>query len=204
LRPNVTALWGTGDSDVYAGSFNGYIYRWDGTVWAQVFEGPGGGAGTIAAFGGALNDVYAVGKEGTLLHFDGRVWRRLETPGPPNGHESLTGVLGTPTGEVIISASGEQGRLLHGSASGGFSELGRYTARLIAMAALDDRVFFAIGDGAAELVGRDVTVVKSNFKSANLYSGKERLFFIEATQTVPSFIRFDPRKPDAPWARVFY
>ena len=204
LPPNVTALWGTGDSDVYAGSFNGYIYRWNGTAWAQVLAGPGGGAGTIAAFGGAVNDVYAVGKDGTLLHFDGQAWRSLSVPGPPNGHESLTGVIRTPTGEVFISGSGNEGRLLYGSASGGLSEFGRYAVPLIGMAVLDDRILFAIGDGAAELIGHDVKVVKSTFKTAYVSSGKGRVFFIEATQQAPGYIQFDPRQPDVPWARVTY
>jgi hypothetical protein len=204
LPPNVTALWGTGDSDVYAGTFNGHIYRWNGVLWAQVFDGPGGGAGTIGAFGGDVNDVYAVGKDGTLLHFDGQVWRRLQVPGPPNGHESLTGVLRSPAGEVFISSAGNEGRLLYGSAAGGFSEFGRYAVPLLGMASLNDRILFAIGDGAAELIDRDVTVVKSTFKSAYVSAGKGRAFFIEATQKAPGYIQFDPRQPEVPWARVTY
>ena len=89
MRPNVTALWGTGDSDVYAGVYDGHIFRWDGTAWAQVFDGPGGGIGAIRAFGGSVADVYALGLDRTILHFDGGAWRRVGIPGPPNGHEEL-------------------------------------------------------------------------------------------------------------------
>jgi hypothetical protein len=204
LPPNVTALWGTADSDVYAGTYGGHIYRWDGTAWLQVFEGPGAGNGTIQAFGGAPNDVYAVGKEGTILHFDGRAWRRLRVPDPPNGHELFTGVLRAPDGDVLISSSGDRGRLLHGSVSGGLAEFGRYSIHLIDMAPLGDRVLFATGDGAAELIGRDVKMIKSNFRTASMSPGKRRVFFIEPAQEQPRFVEFDPAKADAPWWRMTY
>jgi hypothetical protein len=204
LPPNVTALWGTGDSDVYAGTYGGHIYRWDGTAWGQVFEGPGRGGGTIRAFGGAPNDVYAVGKEDTALHFDGAAWRPLRVPGAPNGHELLTGVLRMPDGAVLISGSGDSGRLLLGSASGGLEEFGRYRVRLIDMAPLGDRILFASGDGAAELIDRDVKMIKSNFKTATMSAGKGRVFFIEPAQEQPRFAEYDPSKPDAPWWRMAY
>lgn len=204
LPPNVTALWGTGDSDVYAGTYGGHIYRWDGTTWAQVFDGPGAGNGTIRAFGGAPNDVYAVGKEGTILHFDGTEWRRLRVPDPPNGHELFTGVVRMPDGEVLISSSGDRGRLVHGSASGGLEEFGRYPIHLIDMAPLGERILFATGDGTAELIGRDVRMLKTTFKTATMSAGKGRVFFIEPAQEVPGFIQYDPRRADVPWGRVTY
>lgn len=204
LPPNVTALWGTGDSDVYAGTYGGHIYRWDGTTWSQVFDGPGGGNGTIQAFGGTPNDVYAVGKEGTILHFDGATWRRLRAPDPPNGHELITGVLPMPDGGVLISSSGDRGRLLHGSASGGLEEFGRYPIHLIDMAPLSDRILFATGDGVAELIGREVRVIKSSFKTASMSAGKGRIFFIEPAQEQPQFVEYDPSKSDAPWWRMQY
>lgn len=203
LPPNVTALWGTGDSDVYAGTYGGHIYHWDGETWAQDFEGPGQGTATIRAFGGGRNDVYVVGEDATLLHSDGNTWRPLQVPGPPNGRESLTGALRMPNGEILISASGERGRLLYGSALGGFSEFGRYAIRLIDMVPLGQRVLFATGDGAAELLGQDVTMMKS-FHSATAFAGKERLFFIESAQEVPRYVQYDPRRVDAPWGRVAF
>ena len=85
------------------------------------------------------------------------------TPGPPNGHELLTGVLPMPDGQVLISVSGDIGRLLHG-----FAEFGRYPIHLIGMVALCERILFATGDGVAELIDRDVTMIKSNFKTASI------------------------------------
>lgn len=204
LPANVTALWGTGDSDVYAGTYGGHIYRWDGATWAQVFDGPDEGNGTIRAFGGSPDDVYALGQNETILHFDGRTWTRLQVPGPPNGHETFTGLVRMSEQSVLISGAGDQGRLLEGSAAGGFEEFGRYPKRLIDMAALDGRVLFATGDGAAELTGREVTMIKSNFMTATMSPGKGVMFFIEPAQENPRYVRYDPKNQAAPWARVGY
>ena len=204
LRPNVTALWGTEDSDVYAGAYGGHIYRWDGKAWALVFEGPGGSTGTIRAFGGAPQDVYALGQDATILHFDGRTWTRLRVPGPPNGHENFNGIVYGGDGEVLIAGSGESGRLLHGSVAGGLEEFGRYPQFMFDMAPLGDRILFAIGEGVAELVGRDVQTIKSTFRTSTMSEGRERLFFIEPAQEGPRFIEYDPRNAAAPWWRVTY
>lgn len=204
LPPNVTALWGTGDADVYAGTYGGHIYCWDGASWTQSFDGPGRGRGTIQAFGGAPNDVYAVGKEGTLLHFDGAAWRAVRIPGPPNGHELLSGALRLPDGEMLISASGDVGRLLVGSAAGGFAEFGRYPIHLISMAPMGERILFATGNGVAELVGRNVTMIKSNFMTASIWPGKDRVFVIEPAQEQPRFADYNPSIADAPWWRTTF
>jgi hypothetical protein len=47
------------------------------------------------------------------------------------------------------------------------------------MAPLADRILFATGDGAAELIGRDVKMIKSHFKTATMSAGRGRVFFIE-------------------------
>jgi hypothetical protein len=204
LPPNVTALWGTSDTDVHAGTYGGHIYRWDGRVWNQVFDGPGRGGATIQAFGGTADDVYAVGKEDTILHFDGTGWRPLLARVPTNGHELLTGVLRMPEGQVLISCSGDVGRLLCGSAAGGFAEFGRYPIHLIGMAQLGERILFVTGDGIAELIDRDVTMIKSTFKTASISPGRQRVFLIEPAQAQPQFIEFDPSVTAAPWWRMQY
>lgn len=204
LRPNVTALWGTGEADVYAGTYGGHVYRWDGASWTQSFEGPGEGNGTIRALGGGPDNVYAVGAQATLLHFDGRTWRRLQVPGPPNGHETFTGVAALPTGDVLIAGSGDDGRLLSGAAEGGLQEFGRYPLPLIDMAPIDGRILFATGDGVAELIGREIQTIKSTFKTATMGVGIGRLFFVEPAQQVPCFIEYRPGVEDAPWWRTTF
>jgi hypothetical protein len=204
LLPNVTALWGTGDSDVYAGTYGGHIYHWDGTAWSQAFEGPGEGRGTIRNFGGAPKNVFAVGAESTILHFDGRRWRPLAVPGPPNGSEVFTAVHLQPEGDVLISGSGDEGRLLNGSARGGLVEFGRYTIDLIDMAGLNERILFCTGDGVAELLGRRVEMVKDTFQTITVSAGKGRLFFIEPAQEYPGFVEYDPRQGEDAWWGMEY
>jgi hypothetical protein len=201
LPPNVTALWGLDDHNVLAGTYGGHIFQWDGQSWRQSHVGPGKGNGTIAAFGGSgPNDVFAVGQQGTLLHFDGSTWRPIPVPGANNGHETFTAVHALPEGGVLISSAGDQGRLLQGTAQA-LTEFGRYDLPLIGMAALDDRVMFATGEGCAELVGRDVRTVKDSFMTVNVFPGMGRVFYIEPDQADPGFIDYDPREDEFPWWR---
>jgi hypothetical protein len=201
LPPNATAIWGTGDDDVHIGTYGGHIYHWDGAAWTQAHEGPGKGQETIRAFGGSgPQDVFAGAAASRILHFDGSAWRPLPVPGAPNGHETFTGVVARSSREVIICGSGDQGRLLHGSAAG-LAEFGRYPLQLIDMAALDARLLFATGDGIAELFGTDVRMIKSTFRTATMSAGIGRLFFIEPAQDVPKFVDYDPRHADVPWWR---
>lgn len=203
LRPNVTALWGTDDDDVFAGCFEGYIYRWDGSAWRQQMDVEDVG-GTIRAFGGIRDDVFAIGARQVLLHFDGQRWQRLRVPGTPDTSELFTAVLRLSDGSVLISGSSDEGRLLHGSAAGGLVEIGRYPIELLDMAPLGERVLFATGDGVAELIGHDVQMIRSTFMTATMSAGIGRVFFIEPAQEVPGFIEYDPRQTDDPWWGITY
>ncbi len=205
LPPNLELLWGTGDSDVYASAFRGHIYHWDGNAWTQVYEGGPSGQAAIRAFGGTgPRDVFAVGAGRTLLHFDGSGWRPLEAPPPVHPTEVFTGVHCLASGETFISSSvGAEGRLLHGSVAG-FTEFARCKMPLIAMAPLDDRLLFATGDGVAELIGHDIQMIRSTFATIALWPGKGRAFFLDPASEVPTYIEYDPRHPDLPWARNQY
>jgi hypothetical protein len=199
LPPNITALWGTGDDDVFAGTYGGHIYHWNGQQWSQTYQGPGDGNRTITAIGGPhSNDVFALGEQGALLHFNGKTWRSLPLPGAPNGNEGFTGVHPLADGTVVISAAGDEGRLLHGTASA-LTELGRYPIELIGMAALGDRLLFATGDGVAELIGRDVKMIKSSFETTTVSAGLDKLFFIEPAQEFAGYVEYKPAETEAPW-----
>jgi hypothetical protein len=204
LPPNITALWGIDDENVFVGTHGGHIYQWNGKDWRQTHEGPGRGDGTLGAFGGpAANDVFAAGRQGTLLHFDGAGWQAVLVPGESNGRETFTAVQVLPTDEVLISSAGSQGRLLHGGAQG-LTEFGRYEVPLIGMALLDDRVLFATGDGCAELVGRDVKVIKDTFQTVNVFPGRDRVFYVEAEQEYPGYVEYVPAEDEAPWWRMAF
>lgn len=200
LPPNITALWGTGDSDMHAGCYGGHLYHWNGKEWRQLHEGSNDGNTTIAAFGGTDANVYAVGAQDTLLHFDGNAWRALAVPDAgSNGNESLTGVHRLADGNVLIAASGDQGRLLHGNAAAGWTDIGRYPIELIGAAALGDRLLFATGDGVAELVGRDVKMIKDTFATAAIFPGIDRVFLIKPAQEYPGYVEYKPDEKDAWW-----
>lgn len=205
LPPNVTALWGLNDADVHAGAYGGHLFHWDGKSWSQVFEGPGGGNGTIRAFGGhAHADVVAVGQNDVVMHFDGSIWTQVRMPGVPGQNIHFNAVASLPAGDFLISGAGDDGVLFQGSASQGFTELGRYPVSLIDMAIADGRVLFATGDGVAELFGRDVRMIKSNFKTVAATAGASRWFFIEPAAPRPSFIEYDPKYTKSPWERTKY
>lgn len=201
LPPNVTALWGCADDDVHVGARGGHMYHWDGEHWAQTRDGDGTAAQTIRTIRGhASDDVYAVGAVDTLLHFDGQQWSNLPIPGTPTEGESLGGIALLPEKTVMICGSGVQGRLLHGSAAG-FAEFGRYAMPLNDVAALGDRLLFAVWNGVAELFGRDVRIVKDNFKTAGAFEGRGRVFFTEPAAPRMQYIVHDPAKEMTPWTR---
>jgi hypothetical protein len=210
LPPNVTSLWGTDDAHVFAGTYSGDIFVWDGARWAPSHEGHSleahshEGQASIRAFGGIRADeVFAVGQHATLLRFDGTGWRPLAVAGEPNGREHFTAVHVSPDGDVLIAGTGGHGRLVHGRAPD-LVELTRTTLSLIDMVVLDGRVLLATGDGVAELFEKDIRVVKDNFMTATAWSGRGRVFFVEPAQTVPSFIEHDPRSAERPWVRRKY
>jgi hypothetical protein len=196
--PDLSALWGTADDDMYAGAYGGHVYHWDGRAWTQVVDGPDSGASSIRAFGGRPGDVYAVGESQTLLHFDGAAWQPLRIPGVPDASENFTGICETDGGDMLVSAAGGGGRLLQGSAAGGFIELGKVEMALLAMIRLHDRILFATGDAAAELIGRDVRVIK-DVPVIAAFAGEDRAFFLQAEQPEPEYIEYYPPDEDSPW-----
>jgi len=199
--PNVTALWGTDDQHVFAGTYLGHIYFWNGQQWTQIHQGQVKGGGTIKAFDGSSStDVFAVADNGVILHFDGNTWQQQTILGDSNGNESFTGIHALPDGHVVISANGRQGRLVHGTRDG-LTELTRTPLQLTALVGLGERILLATGDGVAELFGMEVRMVKSNFHTVTAWPGRGRVFFVEPTQGVPSYIQHDPRSEDRPWIR---
>jgi hypothetical protein len=199
IAPNVTALWGTSDRQVFAGTYSGHVYLWDGAHWAQVHDGPGEGAGTLRAFGGAVNDTFAVGEDGVVLHFDGARWASVDVE-RGEAVETFTGVEAMLDGTVIVSADGREGRLWRGT-SRGLKEIVRTPIHAIGLVRIEERVLLATGDGVAELFGDEVRMIKSTFQTATAWRGRTRAFFLEPSQPVPAFVEHDPRSATRPWFR---
>ncbi|WP_431052956.1 hypothetical protein [Roseateles sp. L2-2] len=203
LPPNILKIHGSGDDDVHVGTHGGHLYHWNGKAWRQTHQGDGTAYQSIVDIKGHGRDsVFAIGTRDMILHFDGAQWRKLPTPGSPNEGESFGGIALLTDGSVLICSAGDEGRLLHGGASG-FIEFGRYPLQLNDVVTLGDRVLFAIWDGVAELVGRDVQVIKSNFLTAHAFEGRGRVFFTEPANPGIHFIVHDPAA-SPPWKRRNY
>jgi len=71
------------------------------------------------------------------------------------------------------------------------------------IASVDDRIILPAGPkGIFELVGASVEPLKQGFDAVAATSGAGRVFVIEAIQSRPSYIEFEPASADRPWRRV--
>jgi hypothetical protein len=202
LPANITALWGTGDSDMHAGTYGGHLYHWNGRQWTQLLDGPGAGRGTIRAVrGSAPDDVYAVGANSTVLHYDGKTWRPLRLPILADEDIAVTAIRFLSEGDCLISGMADEGGVLFEGSFRGLAEFGRYPLQLVDMAGSQDRTLFATDGGVAELQGRAVTLIKTTFKTVAMFAGQQRWYFIEPAQQNPAFIDYDPTLPDKQWVR---
>ena len=204
LPPSITAIAGTSDDDVWVGSYAGHIFHWDGVEWSQVHDGPDEGDGTIKEIlARGADDVFAVGSNETLLHFDGSGWRSILPPGVLDRSEAFTGIHAS-NGEVLVSAAGPGpvGRILKGGPAG-FAQLCVCDMALRGIASVDDRLILPAGPkGIFELVGASVVPLKEGFDAVAATSGAHTVFVIEAIQSRPSYIEFEPASADRPWRRV--
>jgi hypothetical protein len=143
-------LWGLNDNYIFAGTYSGHIYFWNGNNWIQSYEGLGNGSGTIKSFAGIKeNNIIAVGN-GCILNFDGLNWETLAIGGENNGRENFTGIHAYENGDFIISGNGNKGRVLKGK-SNSLVELCHTSIQLIDLVIVQEKVLFATGDGVAEL-----------------------------------------------------
>jgi hypothetical protein len=197
--PNLGAVWGTDDSNVYTAASNGPIYHWNGRVWKQVHTA----AGTIRSFSGtSAQNVFAVGEKGALEHFDGSAWRPLRNPDGGRSDELFTGACHGPDGTVYICS--QDGRLLHGSASGLTALSQDSDLPLRGLAFLGSRLLLAAAEkGVAELQKSTLAVIRSTFHSTFIAAGKSRWFFLDAS-TQTCYIEYDPADSEAPWWKVTF
>jgi hypothetical protein len=111
----LTDVWGSSASDIWAVGFNGSIVHYDGSHWARVLDGVS--YAFTGVWGSGPSDVWAVGYRSlsntapVIFHYDGRAWVQdaavADTlPSPP-----LTDIWGTEASNVW--AVGYAGRVLH-------------------------------------------------------------------------------------------
>lgn len=201
LPPNIETLWGRSDRDVFAATYRGHLFHWDGSTWSQVHDGASTDSNNLSSFAAPTErDLYATGSRGTLLHSsDGRAWRRVALPAAV-ATESLIGVCAVPGGEVLVTTYGNDGcRLLRGSHRG-LVEVGTTELELVRMLALGDRILFSTPGGVAELIDGVVTMIKTNFQTSTGFAAADRVYFLEPEPKQLGYIEHNPARP-APWYR---
>lgn len=70
----INALWGRADNEVFAGTVNGRILRYNGSTWSPETTP---GAGVIVGLAGTASDTYAVGEDGLVWRRSGTTWQKL-------------------------------------------------------------------------------------------------------------------------------
>jgi hypothetical protein len=198
--PNVTAIWGTTDSDVHAATFDGALYHWNGREWQEMATGVTTGLNHI--HGTAATNVFCVGDRGVVLHFNGKVWTRIPYPGDPNPNVALTGVRAVDPEHVFICGRG--GKILHGGVNG-LEVIGEFRASFYGLAYFQKRIFIAGGDtGVWELKGNKAEVLKSSFAAVGVFEAGNLLMFVEPAQE-PRYriIEYDPSNTAPWWRRTF-
>jgi hypothetical protein len=196
--PNVTALWGTGDSDVFAATFDGPVYHWDGRAWTEQETDVTTGLNHL--HGSGPGDVFCVGDRGVVLHYDGSRWSRVPFPGDSDTNTALTGVRAVSADEVFICGRG--GKILHGGHRG-LELIAEYPTSFYGLAYFQKRIFLAGGDsGVWELKGNRAEVLKGTFGAVGVFETGNLLVFVEPAQEPRHrIIEYDPANAGAPWWR---
>lgn len=201
LPPNITVLWGLNDNYVFAGTYHGHIYLWNGFEWLQSYDASENKSGTIKSFAGISNNqVVAIGQNGCLLNFNGENWNLVNVEEKNNGRENFTGIHAYENGYFIISGNGTNGRILKGKINN-LVEICRTPIQLVDLVVLNERILFVTDAGVAELFGKEVQIIKSNFIPTKACSGINKVFFINPTFEKPNIIIHNPEPTDRPWCR---
>lgn len=202
FAPNVTAIWGASDQNVFCATFSGSIYQWNGTEWCEASSGFESSLTCLNGTGPA--DVYCTGYSGALSHFNGTVWTPVGVTGISPASTIVMGVRAlTPERALAVT---NRGTLLEGN-SNGFKPLASAKAKFTGIAALADQIILSSSPGGAwQLKDAELVSVKSNFAATAISEFADRLYFIETEQpSGPSAIVYNPQRLEgSPWQRIIY
>lgn len=70
----ITALWGRADNEVFVGTANGKVLKYNGSTWSAETTP---GSGVIVGLAGTASDTYAVGEDGLAWRRSGSSWQKL-------------------------------------------------------------------------------------------------------------------------------
>ena len=74
---NLSGIWGSSGSDVFAVGSGGAILHYNGSTWSAMSSGT---TQTLnGVWGSSETDVFAVGSGGTILHYNGSTWSAMSS-----------------------------------------------------------------------------------------------------------------------------
>ena len=71
-------IWGTSDSNIYAGGFGGF-FHWDGSDWSRVDTGASDTTRFFAFHANGEDEMYLAAGNGQVFYFNGAVWQIMDT-----------------------------------------------------------------------------------------------------------------------------
>lgn len=155
------ALWGRADNDLFVGTADGRVLRYNGTTWKSETTP---GTGVIVALAGTATEVYAVGEDGLAWRRSGTSWQRL-TGVPTATGENFTALVAASDG--VYAAQ----RTPSGFTGGGLGRLWRFsgTAATQVLQGLSQPLDVLVANEAGKLVGfasRDFIITDASTPAA--------------------------------------
>ena len=198
--PQVQALWGSNNRNVFAATAEGALFHWDGATWTE--QDSPVDTELVMLHGSGADDVYAVGAQGVVLHYDGNAWQRVLTT-PALGSDLVSAVWGT-RGEQVWACT-VQGRILKGNRNGVAVIAQHDGASWYGLGFVGGKLVFADASSGAWTLERDdsLALLKGGFAPVALFDAGDRLYFIETDQPDPAVIEYAPRL-GAPWGRRYF
>jgi nitrite reductase/ring-hydroxylating ferredoxin subunit len=187
-NPVITSLAGRGDQDVFVGTSNGSIYRWQGNEWRETTTGLDDEIVRFAVKPDGV--VFALGGSASLFVLEGEVWRRVVVPGTRSA--ILTGGAFASDGSLIVcSNKGAVFRVADGAAR----QIAQANGSFYNIVMLGDRAILA-GDpiGAWQLTpDGTLAPLRETFGAVNLIEAAGKLHFVLSEQDDgPGFAVYEP------------
>ncbi len=135
---DLSGIWGSSSSYVFAVGKNGTILHYDGSSWSA--QNSGTSEALNAVWGNLWSSVYAVGNSGLILHNDSAQWTSVSS----GTDENLNGIWGSSGDDIF--AVGDSGTILHYDGSGWSALTSGITADLNAVCGRSSSDVYAVGD----------------------------------------------------------